>query len=61
VLPGLPALWQGDRLVAVPHLGLRAPGLDDLGRIEVRFQPRHPLAGPPFGRDLEPLENVALA
>jgi tRNA(Ile)-lysidine synthase len=49
VRPSLPALWQGGRLLAVPHLGLRAPGLDAPGRIEVRFQPRHPLAGPPFG------------
>lgn len=47
VLPGLPSLWRGDRLIAVPHLGLGQPGL--AGRhAHVRFRPRHPLAGPPF-------------
>ncbi len=48
VRPSLPAVWQGDRLLAVPALGLLAP--DDAGRLEVlaRFRPHRPLAGAPF-------------
>ncbi len=48
VRPSLPALWQADRLLVVPALGLRAP--DCGGRFEVlaRYRPRHPLAGAPF-------------
>lgn len=49
VLPSLPALWQGNRLVAVPHLGLCVAELAAASAIEIRFQPRHPLAAAPFG------------
>jgi tRNA(Ile)-lysidine synthase len=42
----LPALWQGDRLVAVPHLGF-GPGLDD-GGLEARFRPGRPAASGGF-------------
>jgi tRNA(Ile)-lysidine synthase len=48
VRPGLPALWRGDRLVAVPHLALIAPSLTERLEIEVRFHPPQPLAGPLF-------------
>ncbi len=44
----LPAVWRGDRLLAVPTLGLMAA--DQVGRfvVSARFRPRHPLAGAPF-------------
>jgi len=46
--PSLPAVWQADRLLAVPALGLLAPG--QVGRFAVmaRYHPRHALAGAPF-------------
>jgi tRNA(Ile)-lysidine synthase len=49
--PSLPAVWQGDRLLAVPALGLLAP--DRIGRLAVaaRYRPRHALAGAPFAAD----------
>jgi tRNA(Ile)-lysidine synthase len=50
VRPGLPALWCGDRLLAVPPLALIAPSLAERLEIEVRFCPRQPLAGPLFHR-----------
>jgi tRNA(Ile)-lysidine synthase len=47
---GLPALWSGGRVVAVPHLGYRAGA--PAGRAEIRsqarFWPRRPLAGAEF-------------
>ncbi len=48
VRPSLPAVWRGERLVAVPALDLLAAA--DRGRLEVaaRYRPRHPLAGAPF-------------
>ncbi len=48
VRPGLPALWRGDQLLAVPHLALIAPSLTERLGIEVRFRPPQPLAGPLF-------------
>jgi tRNA(Ile)-lysidine synthase len=49
VLPSLPALWQGTRLVAVPHLSLCVAELAAASAVEIRFQPRHPLAAASFG------------
>jgi tRNA(Ile)-lysidine synthase len=51
-LPGavrdsLPALWAGDRLLAVPHLDIQAPGVDPTA-LALCFHPPWPLAGPPF-------------
>ncbi len=48
VRPSLPAVWRGDRLLAVPELGLIAP--DDADRLvaETRYRPAQPLAGAPF-------------
>lgn len=47
VKPGLPAIWRGERLIAIPHLGLHdmsfAPDALDL-----RFCPLSPLANAPF-------------
>lgn len=48
VLPGLPALWQGARLLAVPHLGLCAPALAGRAPLAARLRPPQPLAGAPF-------------
>jgi tRNA(Ile)-lysidine synthase len=48
VRPGLPALWHGERLLAVPHLALIASSLTERLGIEARFRPPQPLAGPPF-------------
>jgi tRNA(Ile)-lysidine synthase len=45
---GLPALWQGSRLVLVPHLGLRASDLAKETTLEVRLRPAHALAGADF-------------
>jgi tRNA(Ile)-lysidine synthase len=44
----LPSLWQGENLVAVPHLGAIKPVLARTTRVEVRFSPAWPLAGAPF-------------
>jgi tRNA(Ile)-lysidine synthase len=46
--PGLPAVWQGGRLVMVPHLGLRAHDLPAQTRLEARFRPASAFAGPAF-------------
>ncbi len=48
VRPGLPAVWRGNRLLAVPGLGLIAP--ERAGRLvaEARFRPAQSLAGAPF-------------
>lgn len=43
----LPALWEGQRLLAVPHLGYARAGNAELGRIVVEFSPR-PLADAAF-------------
>ncbi len=45
VRPGLPALWRGAQLLAVPQLGLALPGEASLA---ARFRPRRPLASAPF-------------
>lgn len=47
VKPGLPALVQHDRLIAIPHLGLFGAGLDSEA-VDLRFCPRLPLAKAPF-------------
>jgi tRNA(Ile)-lysidine synthase len=48
VRPGLPAVWQGEELVAVPHLGLVQPWLARRARVTARFNPPLPVAGAPF-------------
>jgi tRNA(Ile)-lysidine synthase len=48
VRPGLPALWHGEELVAVPHLGAMKPELARDAQLSVRFSPAWPLAGAPF-------------
>jgi tRNA(Ile)-lysidine synthase len=42
VLHGLPALRQGGKLIAVPHIGFGDP------RWRILFDPRNPAAGAPF-------------
>ena len=48
VRPSLPALWQGEQLVAVPHLDLILPSLARSATVRVRFNPAWSLAGAPF-------------
>lgn len=48
VRPGLPSLWHGGNLVAVPHLGAIEPALAGNADVSVRFSPAWPLAGAPF-------------
>ena len=50
VRPGLPSVWRGGELVAVPHLGLIQPGLAQAGLV-ARFEPALPVAGAPFHID----------
>lgn len=52
VRPGLPALWRGATLLAVPHLQLVTPAADGGATCEARYRPRHPLAGAPFAHAL---------
>lgn len=47
VLTTLPALWVGEKLVAVPHLGY--PSGEVCARLPVRFSPNEPAAAAPFG------------
>jgi tRNA(Ile)-lysidine synthase len=51
VRPGLPSLWRGEQLVAVPHLGIVLPSLARAATVRVRFNPAVPLAGAPFHAD----------
>jgi tRNA(Ile)-lysidine synthase len=51
VRQGLPSLWHGELLVAVPHLGLILPSLARCATVSVCFNPASPLAGPPFYAD----------
>jgi tRNA(Ile)-lysidine synthase len=46
VRPVLPALWDGEGLAAVPHLGYRRRGLGTLPRLS--FRPANPLTGAGF-------------
>ena len=46
--PSLPALWRGDRLLAVPQLGAPSPATPRQAAIEARYRPPRPLAGAPF-------------
>jgi tRNA(Ile)-lysidine synthase len=46
VYPGLPALWDGEGLVAVPHLGYRRRLTGTLP--ELVFSPQQPLCGAGF-------------
>jgi tRNA(Ile)-lysidine synthase len=48
VAPSLPALWQGDRLLAVAQPGAALPGRAQAAAIEARYRPPQPLAGAPF-------------
>ncbi len=48
VRPSLPAVWQAERLLAVPGLGLLAPDRAGLFEVLARYRPRHPLAGASF-------------
>jgi tRNA(Ile)-lysidine synthase len=48
VRPGLPSVWRGAALLAVPHLGLIRPWLARRARIAARFEPATALAGAPF-------------
>ncbi|MFQ5984420.1 MAG: tRNA lysidine(34) synthetase TilS [Alphaproteobacteria bacterium] len=48
VRPTLPALWDLEGVVAVPHLGFRRSDLSDHFVTEVFFCPSHPLAPPEF-------------
>lgn len=43
VRPSLPAVWQGDRLLAVPHLAWRRRDAR-IGSVTIEFAPAHPLA-----------------
>ncbi len=47
VRASLPAVWQHDRIVALPHLDAVDPALVGL-RVALRFRPPVPLAGPSF-------------
>jgi tRNA(Ile)-lysidine synthase len=46
VRPSLPAFWQDGRLLAVPHLGWRRPGVES--GVEIRLRPARPLSGSGF-------------
>jgi hypothetical protein len=46
--PSLPALWRGDRLLAVAEPGAIAPWSSEPAMIEARYRPPQPLAGAPF-------------
>jgi tRNA(Ile)-lysidine synthase len=48
VRPGLPSVWHGDTVLAVPHLGLVRPWLMRRARITARFEPEIAVAGAPF-------------
>jgi tRNA(Ile)-lysidine synthase len=48
VRPGLPSLWHGELLVAVPHLALISRPLARHATVSVCFNPASPLAGAPF-------------
>jgi tRNA(Ile)-lysidine synthase len=48
VRPGLPSIWRGATLLAVPHLGLIRPSLARRARVAARFEPESALAGAPF-------------
>ena len=61
VRPGLPSLWHGDELVAVPHLGAILPALARNARVRVCFSPASPLAGAPFHAEGEDEETFASA
>jgi hypothetical protein len=54
VAPSLPALWQGDRLLAVAQPGAANPGRAQPAAIEARYRPSRPLAGAPFGAGTRP-------
>lgn len=48
VRPSLPALWQSERLLAVPHLGWSRGQPRAAAILSVAFVPRHPLAAGDF-------------
>jgi hypothetical protein len=51
VRPGLPSVWRGEELLAVPHLGLIEPWLARRATVAARFSPASPVAGAPFHID----------
>jgi tRNA(Ile)-lysidine synthase len=48
VRPGLPSVWRGETLLAIPHLGLIRPWLARRARIATWFDPGTAVAGAPF-------------
>jgi tRNA(Ile)-lysidine synthase len=54
VKPGLPSVWRGEELLAVPHLGVIEPWLARRATIAARFSPASPVAGAPFHIDRAP-------
>jgi tRNA(Ile)-lysidine synthase len=50
VRAGLPSLWLGDRPIGAPHLGLAVSDIAAGAKINLRFWPARPLAGPRFAR-----------
>ncbi|MCC2664421.1 MAG: tilS [Geminicoccaceae bacterium] len=50
----LPALWQGDRLLAVAQPGAALPDRAQAAAIEARYRPPQPLAGAPFAAGTGP-------
>ena len=59
VRPGLPSVWRGEALLAVPHLGLIRPWLARRARVAARFEPGTALAGAPFPCPARPHDDVA--
>jgi tRNA(Ile)-lysidine synthase len=58
VRSSLPAVWRGDRLLAVPELDLIAPDYADRLVAETRYQPAQPLAGAPFAAGPPPVADA---
>jgi tRNA(Ile)-lysidine synthase len=59
VRPGLPSVWRGEELVAVPHLGLVQPQLALAGLV-ARFEPASAVAGASFHTGRGPLRTTLL-
>jgi tRNA(Ile)-lysidine synthase len=50
--PGLPGLWRGSALLALPRLAPRVLDGKHAPTFEARFRPHHPLSGAPFAPSL---------